>query len=75
MMERDIHGGDIKHFLTKKDNVLECRNACMKDKKCKAFTYQKKARNCWLKDDTHNPNSENRNLISGFKRCYYGELE
>ena len=73
MMEGNLGGGDIRHFRTKKSGLLTCRNACMKDKRCKAFTYNKAAHHCWLKNDNHNPHNRDRNAISAYKRCYYGE--
>ena len=74
-MDKDFWGGDIKHFKTKNKDVTECRNACMADKSCKAFSMLKNTGRCYLKHGGHKPISNNGNIISGLKRCYKGEFE
>lgn len=72
-MNRNLSGGDIRHFKSKsKKSPVECRNACMAEKRCTAFTFDKRNGNCWLKEPNHRPISRDNNLISGLKRCYYG---
>jgi hypothetical protein len=44
----DLPGGDYRSL---KDGSLQsCRNVCLKEKRCKAYTYNKTARVCFLKD-------------------------
>ena len=74
LMDKDFWGGDIKHFTTKNKNVIECRNACMAEKSCKAYSMLKNNGVCYIKHGGHKPISNNGNIISGLKRCYLGKL-
>lgn len=65
----DRPGGDYRSFDLARANVQACKTACMRDGKCKAWTYVRpgvqgpKAR-CWLKNVTPRK-VRNRNTTSG----------
>ncbi|WP_316862083.1 MG2 domain-containing protein [uncultured Cohaesibacter sp.] len=47
--DTDFYGFDYK--MLKKVSFENCQSACLKDNQCKAFTYNEKARFCFLKSD------------------------
>ena len=47
----DIQGNDLgSRPLAGADTVEECRVACLEQQSCKAFSFAKKQKQCWLKD-------------------------
>ena len=49
----DYFGFDLKTL--KKVSLDRCKSSCLKDKRCRAFTYNVKARFCFLKSDFATP--------------------
>lgn len=43
----DEFGADYKDFQAR--DVEECAETCLKESTCKAFSFNKSARQCWLK--------------------------
>ena len=72
LMDKDFAGGDIKTFITKDKNIIECKTACMAEKACKAYTYIKADGRCYIKHSGHKKLSVNAKCISGLKKCYTG---
>jgi len=67
----DRPGSDFRSFPLSKDDPNICRNACMNEPRCKAWTYvrsniQGPRPMCWLKNAVPQP-VENQNCLSGVK--------
>ncbi len=57
-------GGDYKDFVA--GDITECLVACEKDSDCKAITYNKSSRQCWMKSSVP-LRSDDSNYISSVK--------
>ena len=66
----DAWGGDIKSFISK--GIDKCKAACAKNKKCVAFTMDKKSTRCWIKHAGHRRPKFNGRVMTGFMTCYNG---
>ncbi len=52
--DRDRPGGDYHNFVMHRGSELQCQDACVKDRRCRAWTYVKpgfqgRKGRCWLK--------------------------
>lgn len=60
----DLPGGDYDNFSVNEDS--DCSNQCLKEDRCKAFTFNRKSRTCWLKS-TVSEKKSHASYISGVK--------
>ena len=60
----DHVGGDYTSFRTR--DLESCQNACRRDRRCQAYTYQTRAEKCFLKERV-NRAEENRDAVTGIK--------
>lgn len=60
----DLPGYDYLNFIA--PNYKKCAKACKKSERCKAFTYNKVTKLCWLKYREPNP-MKKRGSVSGVK--------
>jgi hypothetical protein len=63
----DRPGMDYRNFLISDGNIATCENACNKDNRCKAWTFQWKQKRCWLKYGVP-PKKSDDYCISGTKK-------
>jgi hypothetical protein len=60
----DHRGGDYRSFGA--PGVDSCRAACASDRRCRAYTYLRSSRSCYLKDRVYDP-QQNVDAVSGVK--------
>lgn len=60
----DRPGSDYSDFRVQ--NLLECQDSCLRDDRCRAYTYDTVDRVCWLKDRA-NSQQRNRDMVTGYK--------
>jgi uncharacterized protein YxeA len=58
------NGFDYKDFVA--EGIEACLNACKKESQCKAITFTKSSRQCWMKSSVPARTDDN-NYISGVK--------
>lgn len=64
----DLPGGDLSRRPERAAKTpLDCRLACIDDKRCVAFTYVKPKKECWLKGAVGTPRS-GKGMVSGLKK-------
>lgn len=64
----DLPGGDLsRHPHRSAKTPIDCRLACIDDRRCVAFTYVKTTKDCWLKGSVGTP-VYGRNMVSGLKK-------
>jgi hypothetical protein len=64
----DLPGGDLSRQPHRSAKTpIDCRLACIDDRRCVAFTYVKAKRHCWLKGSVGTP-VYGRNMVSGVKK-------
>lgn len=60
----DRNGSDYKDFVA--GSINECLNACAQESQCKAITFNKASRQCWMKTSVPS-RSDNSNYMSAVK--------
>ena len=60
----DRRGGDYTDFRAR--NLDDCQDACRRDNRCRAYTFNTINRSCYLKDRI-NPEQRDRDMVTGFK--------
>ena len=60
----DRVGNDYSDFRVQ--NLLECQDSCLRDERCRAYTYDTVDRVCWLKDRA-NSQQRSRDMVTGYK--------
>jgi hypothetical protein len=60
----DRYGSDYKDLQVQ--NLQECREVCLKEPQCRAFSFNRSANQCWLKNSVP-LRKENATFISGVK--------
>lgn len=63
----DLPGGDLSRRPDQARTPLDCRLACIDDKRCVAFTYIKPKKECWLKGAIGTP-MVGKGMVSGVKK-------
>lgn len=64
----DLPGGDLSQMPERSAKTpLDCRLACIDDKRCVAFTYVKPKKECWLKGAIGTP-TFGKGMVSGLKK-------
>ncbi|WP_250157170.1 PAN domain-containing protein [Tianweitania aestuarii] len=64
----DLVGGDLSRKpFTKAKTARDCRLACVDNDSCRAFTYLKRKKECWLKSGASQPRAA-ADMISGLKK-------
>lgn len=63
----DLPGGDLSRRPDQAKTPLDCRLACIDDKRCVAFTYIKPKKECWLKGAIGTP-LVGKGMVSGLKK-------
>ncbi len=61
----DRRGNDFVDFRA--DNLADCQDACRRDNRCRAYTFDTRERTCWLKNRV-NSQQRNRDTVTGFKQ-------
>ncbi|MBP1851987.1 PAN domain-containing protein [Rhizobium halophytocola] len=63
----DLPGGDLATGPERQATTpLQCRLACIDNKRCLAFTYVRARKECWLKGTTGTPRAQ-KGMVSGIK--------
>jgi hypothetical protein len=60
----DRRGNDYSDFRVR--DLLECQESCLRDERCRAYSYDTIDRVCWLKDRV-NSQERNRDMVTGYK--------
>jgi len=65
--DTDITGYDMFPYpVSGANTVAKCRQECLEDNRCKAFSFAEKVRQCWLKDVV-GPRTYRANITTGIK--------
>jgi hypothetical protein len=68
----DHRHGDYDDFRA--DDVAECRRACERDRRCRAYTFNLRTEMCYLKDKV-NPIQRNTDMVTGSKERRAEEID
>lgn len=60
----DRRGNDYVDFRAR--DLFDCQDACRRDNRCRAYTFDTIDRTCWLKDRV-NSQQRNRDMVTGYK--------
>lgn len=68
----DHRGGDYDDFRA--DDVQECRRACERDRRCRAYAFNLRTEVCYLKDEVH-ARQRNLDTVTGTKERWAEEVD